>query len=129
MNFFTGHGRLTKDPQVRYTQSGKAVAVFTLAIDRRRKKDTKESEADFIPCVAWEKTAEILGNNVTKGQEIVVEGRMQSRTYEKDGVKHYVVECVLSGFEFCGKKSDNQGQGQQAASLGGEYIPDSEIPF
>ena len=44
-------------------------------------------------------------------------------------MKHYVVECVLSGFEFCGKKSDNQGQGQQAASLGGEYIPDSEIPF
>lgn len=128
MNYFAGHGRLTRDPEVRYTQSGKAVASFTLAIDRRRKKDTKESEADFIPCVAWEKTAEILGNNVTKGQEIVVEGRMQSRTYEKDGVKHYVVECVLNSFDFCGKKSDNPSK-QGGAPMGGQYIPDSEIPF
>lgn len=127
MNKWIGKGRLTRDPQVRYTQSGKAVAVFTLAVDHHRKKGAKESDADFIPCVAWEKTAEILGNNVTKGQEIVVEGRMQSRTYEKDGVKHYVVECVLSSFDFCGKKSDNPGQ--QAAPLGGEYIPASEIPF
>lgn len=128
MNYFAGHGRLTRDPEVRYTQSGKAVASFTLAIDCRRNKDAKDSEADFIPCVAWEKTAEILGNNVTKGQEIVVEGRMQSRTYEKDGVKHYVVECVLNSFDFCGKKSDNPGK-QGGAPMGGQYIPDSEIPF
>ena len=74
MNHWVGIGRLTRDPEVRYTQSGKACAKFTLAIDRRGKG---EKQADFIQCVAWEKTAEIIGNHCTKGQKIAVEGRFR----------------------------------------------------
>ena len=75
MNIWIGSGRLTKDPAVKYTQSGKACANFTLAIDRRRSTDGKQ-QADFIQCVAWEKTAEIISQYVTKGQKIAVEGRI-----------------------------------------------------
>lgn len=78
-------GRLTKAPEIKYTQSGKAVASFTLAIDRR-KGANGEKQADFIACVAWEKTAETIGNYCAKGQQIAVEGRIQSRSYEaQDG--------------------------------------------
>ena len=66
MNHWTGIGRLVRDPEVRYTQSGKACVKFTLAIDRRKSADGKQ-QADFVPCVAWEKTAEIISQYVTKG--------------------------------------------------------------
>ena len=81
MNHWVGIGRLVRDPEVRYTQSGKACANFTLAIDRRRSTDDKQ-QADFIQCVAWEKTAEIISQYVTKGQKIAVEGRIQTRRTE-----------------------------------------------
>ena len=90
MNHFVGIGRLVRDPEVRYTQSGKACVKFTLAIDRRKSADGKQ-QADFVPCVAWEKTAEIIGQYVTKGQKIAVEGRIQTRSYDaQDGNKRYV---------------------------------------
>ena len=69
MNKWIGHGRLTKDPEIRYTQSGKAVASFTIAVDRPHRQDAQQ-QADFIPCVAWDKLAEVIGNNLTKGREI-----------------------------------------------------------
>ena len=81
MNHFVGIGRLTRDPEVRYTQSGKAYAKFTLAIDRRKSSDGNQ-QADFIPCVAWEKTAEVISQYCTKGKKIAVEGRIQTRSYE-----------------------------------------------
>lgn len=118
-------GRLTKDPEVKYTQSGKAVASFTLAIDRR-KGANGEKQADFIACVAWEKTAETIGNYCGRGQQIAVEGRIQSRSYEaKDGSKRYVTEVVVQNMDFCGKKSDNGGHAAESAAS--DY--DEEIPF
>ncbi|MBQ2113510.1 MAG: single-stranded DNA-binding protein, partial [Selenomonadales bacterium] len=77
MNHVTLMGRLTADPEIRYTQSGKAVASFTLAVNRGRSDAT-----DFIPVVAWEKLAEIIGNNLSKGRRTLIEGRLQIRTYE-----------------------------------------------
>ena len=78
-------GRLTKDPEVRYTSTSKVVAQFTLAVDRPYSKD-KQREADFIPVVIWGKQAEICGNYLSKGQRVLVEGRLQIRKYEaKDG--------------------------------------------
>lgn len=83
-------GRLTKDPEIRYTPSGACVAQFTLAVDRPYTKDGSR-EADFIPCVTWGKTSETIGNYVHKGQRLLVEGRLQIRSYDaKDGSKRWV---------------------------------------
>ena len=130
MNKWIGKVRLTKDPEVRYTQAGKAVASFTLATDRHTKEG---QQADFIPCVAWEKLAEIIGNNLSKGREVLVEGRMQVRSYEaQDGSKRYVTECVINNMEFCGSKPQG-GHEQTAQSSGantfGNTVPEEASPF
>ena len=126
MNHWVGIGRLTRDPEVRYTQSGKAYASFTLAIDRRKSGDGNP-QADFISCVAWEKTAEIIGNHCTKGKKIAVEGRIQTRSYEKDGTKHYVTEVVVQSMEFCDSKGGQQLS--DAKEFGGTMVSDEDIPF
>ena len=144
-------GRLTRDPEVRYTQSGTAVATFTLAVDRRfAKRDANDGRptADFIPIVAWRKLAEICGNNLSKGRRIGVEGSMQVRSYDaQDGSKRYVTEVIADDIEFLDSKnaapggygapmpSDMGGAPAPApaakpASGGfGPAIPDEEIPF
>jgi single-strand DNA-binding protein len=128
MNHFVGIGRLTRDPNVKYTQSGKAYASFTLAIDRRKNSDGNQ-QADFISCVAWEKTAEVISQYCTKGKKIAVEGRIQTRSYDaNDGTKRYVTEVVVQSMEFCDSKS-----GGASTTNGGTYagtpVPDDDIPF
>lgn len=118
-------GRLAQDPEVRYTQSGKAVASFNLAVTRQGVKDT----ADFIPIVAWEKLAEICGNNIRKGSQILVEGRLQIRSYEtQDGQKRRVSEIVAQSIEFLGSKNKTEGE-TCASDFGSEVSPEEEIPF
>ena len=133
MNHFVGIGRLTRDPEVRYTQSGKACAKFTLAIDRRKSGDGNP-QADFISCVAWEKTAEVISQYCTKGQKIAVEGRIQTRSYDgNDGTKRYMTEVVVQSMEFC----DSKGGGtnsvappeQQGMFDGSRAVAYSDIPF
>lgn len=115
-------GRTTKDTEIRYTQSGKAVATFTLAVDRRFKQDG-QPQADFIPCVAWGKTAEVAGKYLAKGNRCGVEGRIQIRSYEaQDGSKRYVTEVVVEQLEFLESKKKDSGDF-------GEPIDESEIPF
>lgn len=124
-------GRLTKDPEVRYTQSGTAVCSLTLAVNRRFKQEGQQ-EADFIPVVLWGKTAETAGNYVSKGQRLLVRGRIQTRTYEaNDGTKKYVTEIVGEEMEFIEKKADNKSASSSAAdSFGHEVFPEEEIiPF
>ena len=128
MNHWVGIGRLTRDPEVRYTQSGKACAKFTLAIDRRKSGDGNQ-QADFISCVAWEKTAEVISQYCAKGKKIAVEGRIQTRSYDaNDGTKRYVTEVVVNSMEFC----DSKGGGASTTN-GGAYagtpVPDEDIPF
>ena len=106
------------------------MASFTLATDRHTKEG---QQADFIPCVAWEKLAEIIGNNLSKGREVLVEGRMQVSSYEaQDGSKRYVTECVINNMEFCGSKPQG-GHEQTAQSSGantfGNTVPEELIPF
>lgn len=118
-------GRLVKDPEIRYTQSGKGVASFVLAVDRRFSKEGQQT-ADFIPIVAWNKLAEIIGNNLTKGRRISVEGRMQVRNYDtQDGTKRYVTEVIADEVEFLDSKRD----GQARDILITKDVPDEEIPF
>ena len=99
MNHVILMGRLTKDPEIRYTDSKKAVCSFTLAVDDGRDSEGKK-KAQFIPCVAWGKTAELIDQYFTKGKPLTVTGRITVRTYEKNGEKRYVTEVVASGIEF-----------------------------
>ncbi len=105
-------GRLARDPDVRTTQSGKSVARMTIAVDRRmsRNADSNQPSADFLNLVAWERLAEFSGNYLHKGSKILVEGRLQSRSYEaQDGTKRYVTEVNVSDIEFCESKSHADG--------------------
>ena len=95
INNVTLVGRLTKDPDLRYTQSGTAVGQFTLAINRNFTNANNEREADFINCVIWRKAAESLANYATKGTLIGLTGRIQTRNYEnQQGQRIYVTEVV-----------------------------------
>lgn len=141
-------GRLTRDPEVRYTQSGTAVCTFTLAVDRpwahSKDQHSNQPTADFIPVVAWRKLAEICGNNLIKGRRIGVEGRIQVRNYEaQDGSRRYVTEIVADEAEFLDSRKDAGteapagGFGQTTGSVSGgnkgntfgPSISDEEIPF
>ena len=94
-------GRLVKDPDVKVTTSGKTVCTFTLAVDRPFTAKNGQREADFINIQTWNKTAEIVGNNLSKGQRLLVEGRLQIRSYDgKDGQKHYATEVIADRVEF-----------------------------
>lgn len=133
MNHFVGIGRLTRDPEVRYTQSGKACARFTLAIDRRKSSDGNQ-QADFIPCVAWEQTAEVISQYTGKGRKIAVEGRIQTRSYDaKDGTKRYATEVVVQSMEFCDSKGGSTSPAatpeQQSMFDGSRAVSASDIPF
>lgn len=103
-------GRLTTDPSLRYTGNGTAVAGFTLAVNRNFTKKDGEQDADFINCVIWRKPAETLANYAKKGSLIGVVGRIQTRSYEKDGQRVYVTEVVVDNFQFLESRSKQEGQ-------------------
>ena len=108
MNKIVILGRLTKDPEIRYTTSQKVVASFTLAVDRPFKNEAGQKEADFIPVVVWGKTAELVGNSCQKGHRLLVEGRLQIRSYDgKDGNRHWVTEVIANSVEFVERKADS----------------------
>jgi len=110
-------GRLTKDLDLKYTPSGKAVATGTLAVNRRFKNAAGESEADFIQLQIWDKSAENLANFTRKGSQVGINGRIQTRNYEnKEGQRVYVTEIVVENFTLLEKKSDlnNQDGGNQS---------------
>lgn len=122
-------GRLTKDPEVRYTTNGKVVATFTLAVDREFKNDKGEREADFINCVVWGKAAELIGNSCVKGHRLCVEGRLQIRQYDdKNGQRRWITEIVVSGFDFVERR--NEAQATKTMTDMGKDVPfDEEVPF
>ncbi len=101
-------GRLTKDPETRYTQSTNTqVTSFTLAVNRRFVKQGEERQADFINCVAWNKTAEFVSKYFKKGQQVGIIGRIQTRNYDDEqGIKHYVTEIIAEEVYFAGDKKD-----------------------
>ncbi len=118
-------GRLAKDPDVRHTQKGDCVASITVAVDRPRKDG--QQGADFIPCVVWGNTAKAVGDYKKKGDFVIVEGRMQIRSYEaQDGGKRYVTEVMVSSIEFVGGSKEKKNS--PADAFGGGYA-DEEVPF
>lgn len=108
-------GRLTKDAELRYTQSNIAVATFTLAVNRNFKNDAGEREADFINCVIWRQAAENLANWAKKGSLIGVTGAIQTRNYDnQQGQRVYVTEVIASNFQMLESRSSQQNnQGYQ----------------
>ena len=103
-------GRLTKDPELRYTGSNIAVATFSLAVNRNFQNQNGEREADFINIVVWRKQAENVKNYLTQGSQVAIDGRIQTRSYDdQDGKKRYVTEVVADNVEFLGSKSSNKG--------------------
>ena len=101
-------GRLTKDPELRYTGSNTPVATFSLAVNRNFSNQNGEREADFINIVVWRKQAENVKNYLTQGSQVAVEGRIQTRTYDDpNGNKRYITEVVADNVEFLGSKNSS----------------------
>lgn len=125
-------GRLVRDPEVRYTQGQdqKAIAKFTIAVDRKYKKDGEQS-ADFISCVAFGKAGEFAEKYLKKGTKIACEGRWQTGSYtNKEGAKVYTNDCVIEQMEFAESKRSDSGQATQSDDF--MNVPDDiddEIPF
>jgi single-strand DNA-binding protein len=125
-------GRLTKDPELRYTPNGVAVASFTLAVNRSLLNQMGEREADFIPIVVWQKQAENCANYIGKGSLVAVDGRIQVRTYDgKDGQRRWVTEIIAENVRFLDKRDSSGTQDVgSAGSVGNEVeFNDEEIPF
>ncbi|KRN31123.1 single-stranded DNA-binding protein [Liquorilactobacillus mali] len=119
-------GRLTKDPDLRYTSSGTAVASFLLAVNRPFKNQSGEREADFINCIIWRKAAENFANFTHKGSLVGVDGRIQTRNYEnKDGNRVYVTEVIVENFDLLESKSSNQNA--QSNQQNNQYSKGKEI--
>ena len=101
-------GRLTRDPEMRTTTSGVSSTTFTLAVNRNFTNQNGEREADFIDCVAWRRQAENIAKYCTKGTQVAVDGRIQTRSYDApDGTKRYVTEVIADNVTFLGAKSGN----------------------
>ena len=100
-------GRLTKDPEMRTTANGVATTNFTLAVNRNFTNQSGEREADFLTCVAWRRLAETIAKFCTKGSQVAVEGRIQTRSYDaQDGTKRYVTEIMVDNIDFLGSRRD-----------------------
>ena len=102
-------GRLTRDPELRYTGSNIAVATFSIAVNRNFANASGEREADFINIVVWRKQAENVKNYISQGSQVAIDGRMQTRTYDdKDGKKVYVTEVVADNVQFLDTKATRE---------------------
>lgn len=107
-------GRITKDPEIRYTANNVAVATFSLAINRTYKNANGGYDADFINCIAFRNTADLLGKYVHKGDQLGIEGHIQTRNYDdKDGKKVYVTEIVVDSLDFTGNKKEQTNEPKQ----------------
>lgn len=133
MNNFIGLGRLVKDPELRYLQSGMAVTNFTLAIERQMTKEKKdeakrrgETTADFIPVTVWGKQAESCAKYLAKGRMVAVHGRIQTGSYEKEGKRIYTTEIVAQNIQFLewGEKTQSAEATQPKFE-----VTDSPFPF
>ena len=127
-------GRLTKDPDLRFTPNGVAVANFTIAVNRPFSNQQGNKEADFINCVIWRKQAENLANYMKKGSMIGVDGRIQTRSFDgQDGKKVFITEVVADNVQFLdskGQTSQNQEKAHTGQNLENEGQPmEEDLPF
>nr|DAK87104.1 MAG TPA: Single strand binding protein [Caudoviricetes sp.] len=125
LNKITVMGRMTRDPELRRTKSGAAVASFAIACDRDFKSDSGEREVDFFDCVAWRSTAEYVSKYFTKGRMAVVSGRLQTREWtDKNGNKRKATEIVAESVYF----GDSKREGSTPQSYAAPQEPFAELP-
>ncbi len=131
-------GRLTKDPEVRYTQNTNTMVVnFTLAVNRRFSKEGEERKADFIQIIAWNKLAEFCSKYYKKGQQVAISGKIQTRNWEDDqGQKHYATEVIAEESYFADSKKENSsldvlngGAFPESTSSDFSISSDDDLPF
>jgi single-strand DNA-binding protein len=126
-------GRLTKNPETRATQGGTSVCSFSIANNKSWKQgDEKKEQVSYFNCVSWEKGGEIIAQYMHKGDRICIEGRLQQRTWEKDGQKHSTVEIVVEGFQFLNSKSAASGSGQPESKQSSQTenpFSDDDVPI
>lgn len=139
MNKIAVSGRLTREPKVRYTPNGKILCQFTLAVQREYQNAEGVYEADFLPVILWGNSAEVGGNNLSKGSKILVEGRIQTRSYvDKQNVKHWVTELVARRFEYMFSNPASTGKSSETETVETPFdnipepdfdLSDMELPF
>lgn len=131
-------GRLTKDPETRYTSTNNTlVCSFTLAVNRRFAKQGEERQADFIPIIAWSKLGEFCSKYFTKGGQVVICGRLQTRTWDdNEGKKHYATEVIADEAHFADSKKSEQGEAKTQNNIGTQQnddfftvVNDDDLPF
>ena len=130
MNKVVLMGRLTRDPDVRYTQGANAMAIarYTLAVDRRFRRDSDSQTADFISCVAFGKSAEFVEKYLHQGTKMLVTGRIQTGSYtNKDGQRVYTTDVVVEDQEFAESKGNGGGFNNGSSNEGG-FAPDNFAP-
>ena len=125
MNTCNFTGRLTKDPELKTTQSGKKYLRFCLAVDGIKDKDGNKT-ADFVDCIAWNKSGEIIAQYARKGSKLGISGRLHTTTYDKDGEKRKSVDVVVNEFELLDSKPKDQAE--QPQELPQEQPDQAEIP-
>ena len=131
MNKWIGIGRLCNEPEVTSGKNGNSIAKYRLAVNRDYKKDGQQ-EADFLNCVAFGKSADFVQGYLHKGMKIAVEGRIQTGSYEKDGVKHYTTDIIVERCHFCESKNASTKAEEQPlphSDVNGYVEVDEELPF
>lgn len=138
MNVVMLYGRLTKEPELRYSQSGMANVFVTIAVDRGMSKEKRQEAqannqptADFISCKAFGKTAELLGNYFHKGNRIAIEGRIQTGSYEKNGQRVFTTDIIINRVHFIESASESGASGNYGAmnQSGGNFAPPTNMNY
>ncbi len=117
-------GRLGRDPEFRYTPSGTAMAKFSLATNRR-KRNGEEQPPDWHRITVWSKLAEVCAQYLTKGKQVMIEGRIEYGSYDKDGVKHYTTDIIAENLEMLGR----QGESESREPSRPDGVNEDDIPF
>ncbi|WP_064613384.1 single-stranded DNA-binding protein [Streptobacillus moniliformis] len=128
MNYVSLLGRLTKEPELQYTGTGKAYLRFNVAVQR----EINREEADFISCVAWEKRAEIISEYFSKGDRILIQGRFMTSTYEKNGEKRFNTDVLVNQIGFIERKTDDNTKTSEKSKkevADAEIIEEDDFPF
>lgn len=132
LNRWIGIGRLTAEPELRYTPTGKAVTTFRVAIDRPYTGPDGKREADFIQIVTWNKLAETCANHLSKGRLVAVDGRLQIREYEHEGQRRRATEIIAETVRFLDRPKEQDGSGRSGGAPDDDWSdwgPDDEVPF
>jgi len=129
MNKVILQGKLTHDPELRTTQSNISKTTFTIAVNRKTKNDEGKYDVDFIDCVSWRTTADVIFKHFRKGDSILIEGSLRKDTYQKDGVNKYITYVLVDGFDFIGTQKATQNIGNESLTTDEIELTNEDLPF